>query len=63
MGYIQGEARNQQTLFPMALDDLVPADHLCRVIEAFVGRLSFQQLVLFAPKRPRQAALATILAI
>lgn len=44
MGYIQGEARNQQTLFPVALDDLVPADHVCRVIEAFVGRLNFHQL-------------------
>ena len=44
MGYIQGEARNQQSLFPVALDDLVPGDHVCRVIEAFVGRLNFQQL-------------------
>ena len=44
MGYIQGEARNPQSLFPVALDDLVPADHLCRVIEAFVERLDFHQL-------------------
>ncbi len=44
MCYIRGEARNQQALFPVALDDLVPADHVCRVIEAFVGRLNFQQL-------------------
>ena len=44
MGYIEGEARNRQSLFPMALDDLIPADHLCRVIEAFVERLDFQQL-------------------
>ena len=39
MGYIQGEARGQQTLFPVALDDLIPADHFCRVIDAFVVRL------------------------
>lgn len=44
MGYIQGEARGQQALFPVALDDLVPADHVCRVIDAFVGRLDFQDL-------------------
>jgi transposase len=44
MGYIQGEARGQETLFPVALDDLVPAGHVCRVIDAFVGRLDFQAL-------------------
>lgn len=44
MGYIVGEARGQQTLFPVALDDLIGADHFCRVIEAFVGRLDFVAL-------------------
>lgn len=44
MGYIQGESRGQQTLFPVALDDLIPADHMCRVIDAFVGRLEMQSL-------------------
>ena len=44
MSYIHGEARNQQALFPAALDDLVPADHVCRVIEAFVERLDFHKL-------------------
>ena len=39
MGYIRGEARGQESLFPLALDDLIPADHICRVIDAFVGRL------------------------
>lgn len=36
MGYIQGEERNQGTLFPVVLDDFVPADHMCRVIDVFV---------------------------
>jgi hypothetical protein len=36
MGYIQGDGRNQGTLFPVVLDDFVPADHVCRVIDAFV---------------------------
>lgn len=44
MGYIVGKARGQQTLFPVALDDLIPMDHFCRVIEAFVGRLDFEGL-------------------
>ena len=32
MGYIQGDGRHQGTLFPVTLDDLVPADHVCRII-------------------------------
>jgi transposase len=39
MGFIQGEDRGQGTLFPVTLDELIREDHLCRVIEAFVGRL------------------------
>lgn len=39
MGHIVGEGRSQGSLFPIALDDLVPTDHVCRVIEAFVGSL------------------------
>jgi Transposase domain (DUF772) len=45
MGYIQGEGRSQGTLFPVVLDDFVPADHVCRVIDAFVDRLSMSELV------------------
>jgi transposase len=41
MGYIVGEARGQQTLFPVALDDLIAEDHVCRVIDGFVNRLDF----------------------
>src|SRR6202034_4075036 len=44
MGFIQGEGRNQATLFPVVLDDLVPADHVCRVIDAFVERLVISEL-------------------
>jgi len=39
MRYIQGEGRNQGTLFPVVLDDFVPADHVCRVMDAFVEEL------------------------
>jgi len=39
MAYIEGEARGQHTLFPRTLDELIPEDHVCRVIEAFVNRL------------------------
>ncbi len=44
MAYIQGEARGQHTLFPSTLDELVPADHVCRVIEAFVDKLDMEAL-------------------
>ena len=44
MAYIQGEARGQQRLFPSTLDDLIPANHVCRVIEAFVDSLDFVEL-------------------
>ena len=44
VGFIQGEQRSQGTLFPVQLDDLIPADHMCRVIEAFVNRLDVEGL-------------------
>jgi transposase len=44
MGFFRGEGRSQGTLFPVVLDDLVPADHLCRVIDAFVDGLSMSEL-------------------
>jgi transposase len=44
MGFIQGEGRTQGGLFPVVLDDLVPSDHICRVIDAFVGQLEISQL-------------------
>jgi hypothetical protein len=40
MSYITGEARERVTMFPVTLDELIPEDHVCRVIEAFVGRLA-----------------------
>src|SRR6516225_11406923 len=39
MGYIRGESRGQVALFPRTLDEVVPDDHVCRVIEAFVDGL------------------------
>jgi transposase len=44
MGFVRGESRDQGTLFPVLLDELVPQDHVCRVIEAFVGSLALAQL-------------------
>jgi transposase len=31
-------------LFPSTLDELIPTDHVCRVIEAFVGKLRMDEL-------------------
>jgi transposase len=44
MGFIRGEAREQVSLFPATLDELIPEDHACRVIEAFVNRLEMARL-------------------
>lgn len=44
MGYIQGDGRAQGTLFPVLLDDLLPADHICRVIDAFVNSLAMSEI-------------------
>lgn len=44
MAYIRGEAREQVTMFPVTLEELIPADHMCRVIEAFVSRLEMAKL-------------------
>jgi transposase len=39
MGFIQGEGRTQGTLFPVTLNELIPQDHVCRVMDAFVDGL------------------------
>lgn len=44
MGYVQGEGRTQATLFPVCLEELIPEDHVCRVIDAFVDRLDMAGL-------------------
>jgi transposase len=44
MAYIQGDGRSQGTLFPVVLDDLVPTNRVCHVIDAFVERLPMSQL-------------------
>lgn len=44
MGFIQGDARTQGALFPATLEEFVPEDHFCRVIDAFVNRLDMEKL-------------------
>jgi hypothetical protein len=63
MGFIQGEARGQQTLFPSTLDDLIAGDHVCRVIEVFVGGWKWVSWVSCEPSRRKRAGRATIRAI
>jgi len=51
MSYVGGESRQQGTLFPVALEDLVPEDHAVRVIEAFAEQLDLVALG-FAKAQP-----------
>lgn len=44
MGHKSGQSRDQATLFPEALDDLVPEDHPVRVVDAFVDSLDLAAL-------------------
>src|SRR6195256_6145651 len=44
MGFIRGEGRTQGTLFPVTLEEVIPEDHVCRVIDAFVSRLDMDGL-------------------
>lgn len=44
MAYITGEAREQMTLFPVTLDEFIPAEHACRVSAAFVNQLEMAEL-------------------
>lgn len=44
MAYIQGKSNDQGTLFPVTFDDLIPDDHLVRVIDAYIKSLDFAKL-------------------
>src|SRR6266404_8521980 len=44
MGFVQGEGRTQGSLFPVTLEELIPDDHVCRVIDAFVEMLVMSEL-------------------
>ena len=59
MRYIQGEKRSQTALFPVSLDELIPDDHLVRVIEAYVWLLDFEQLKTIADFRRDNSAAFT----
>lgn len=44
MPHVTGQSRFQTTLFPEVLDDVIPADHQVRVIDAFVDTLDLAEL-------------------
>jgi transposase len=51
MGFVEGESRSQGTLFPVSLDELIPEEHLVRVIDLWVDRVDVAQLG-FAKAQP-----------
>jgi hypothetical protein len=56
MAFIRGEAREQTTMFPVTLDELIPEDHMCRVVEGFVERLDMAKLGIGAGRTGRYGA-------
>jgi len=44
MAYVRGEAPGQGSLFPVSLEELIPADHLVRVIDAYIATLDLRAL-------------------
>ncbi len=44
MGFVRGESRSQGALFPVSLDELIPEDHLVRVIDLWVDRVDVARL-------------------
>ena len=57
MSYVKGEAPGQSSLFPGSLDELIPSDHVVRVIAAYVAHLDlatlgFARVVTKATGRP-----------
>ena len=44
MGFVRGEDRQQNALFPVSLEEMVPSEHACRVIEGFVQHLPLADL-------------------
>ena len=46
MGFVQGEGRRQGTLFPVTWEELIPDDHVGRVIAALVAWLDLASLGL-----------------
>jgi transposase len=44
MSHKRGIDKKQQLLLPKSLDEYIPADHICRVIQAFTGQLDMKAL-------------------
>ena len=62
MGYIQGEGRQQSSLFPPTLEELVPEDYLVRVNDR-PGRRSIVTLHSWPPQpndRPGRRSIVTL---
>ena len=52
MGFVQGESRSQGALFPVSLDELIPEEHVVRVIDLWVDCVDVVRLG-FAKAQPK----------
>ena len=51
MAYVEGQSARSAYAVSDALDELIPEEHVCRVIEAFVNRLDMGDWGLSVPRR------------
>jgi hypothetical protein len=47
MGLVRSDSRDTGALCPVSLDELVPEDHVRRIIDASVGSLDLLKLYLY----------------
>ena len=52
MGFVQGESRSQGALFPVSLEELIPEEHVVRVIDLWVDQVDVVRLG-FAKAQPK----------
>jgi hypothetical protein len=57
MGFVQGEGRTQGTLILVTLEELIPDDRVCRVIEVFLNWLDMATLEFECARRPTPGGL------
>ena len=57
MKYIEGQNRNQLTIFPVSLDDSIDKDNEVRIIDMFVNSFDMSEMGFRTPIRNNKKAM------